>query len=107
MPLDSDQTKLVLDRLSDELEEVARTATNPWGSAPHALKVERQLRKVTVSDFFRVEVSVSGEKELVEAVLVTGADRRPETRDYPIPSDSAQFRTLARELIQPLMFGRG
>jgi hypothetical protein len=101
MTLDGANTRIILDRLGDEIEEAARIA------GPHraGFKVERDARKVTVSRSFRVEVSVSGEKERVEAMLVTSDDRRPETRDYPIPRDNSEFRTLAKELIQPLMGG--
>jgi len=99
MPLDGANTRIILDRLGDEIEEAARIA----GPLRAGFKVERDARKVTVTRAFRVEVSVSGEKERVEAVLVTSDDRRPETRDYPIPRDNSEFRDLAKELIQPLM----
>jgi hypothetical protein len=69
-------------------------------------KVVRDGRKVTVSRDFRVEIRVSEQKERVEAILVTAEDQRPETRDYPIPDDSSQYRALANELIQPLIFVR-
>ena len=103
MPLDGQTTRHILDRLSDEVEEAARTAPRPAGPPREPLKVERGGGKVTVSRAFRVEVSVSGEKERVEAILVTAEDQRPERRDYPIPRDTTEFRSLARELIRPLI----
>jgi hypothetical protein len=105
MPLDPDKTKLILDRLSDELEEAARTETRAPGPPGERLRVERQDRKVTVSRFFKLEISVSGEKERVETTLITGEGQRPETRVDPIPGDNSQYRDLARELIQPLRRG--
>ena len=102
MSLDPEKCKLILDKLSDEVEEAARTATRP-PALRDSMKVVRDGRKVTVSRFFRVEISVSGEKERVEAVLVTAEDQRPESRDYPIPGDNSQYRALAKELIQPLI----
>src|SRR5688572_29603802 len=108
MPLDTEETKLILDRLSDEIEEVARSATKPLGTIRDRLKVERDGRKVTVSRFFWVvEISVSGEKERVETMFFTGEGRRPETRGDPVPRDNSQYRGLARELIQPLLSVRG
>lgn len=102
MSLDAEKCKLILDKLSDEVEEAARTATKPL-ALRDSMKVVRDGRQVTVSRFFRVEFSVSGEKERVEAVLVTAEDQRPESRDYPIPGDNSQYRALAKELIQPLI----
>jgi len=102
MPLDRENTRLILDRLGDEIEEAARTA-KPLGPLRDPLKVERDGRKVTVTRLFSVEVSISGEKERVEARLLTADERRPESRDYPIPRDNAEYRDLATELIQPLM----
>ena len=99
MTLDGANTRVILDRLGDEIEEAARVA----GPLRAGFTVERVAGKVTVSRSFRVEVSVCGEKERVEAMLVTSDDRRPETRDYPIPRDNSEFRELARELIEPLM----
>lgn len=107
MPLDPETAQLVLDRLSEELEEVARTATKPLGPLTDRLKVERDGRKVTVTRFFKLEISVSGEKERVQTIFITGVGQRPETREDPIPRDNSQFRDLATELIQPLMFVRG
>ena len=104
MPFDRQKSQLILDRLSDEVEEVARIATKPLGPL-RGLKVVRDGRKVTVSRFFRVEISVNGEKERVEAIFVTGEDQRPEIRNDPIPRDDSEFRELAKQLIQPLMRG--
>jgi len=103
VPLDRETTKLILDRLSDEVEEVARAAVEPAGPLRDPLKVERGGPRVTVTRAFRVEFSVSGERERVEAILVTAEDQRPETRDYPIPRDNSEFRALANQLIHPLM----
>ena len=105
MPLDPDKTKLILDRLSDELEEAARTEVRPPGPPRARLQVERHDRTVTVSRFFRVEISVSGERERVETTLITGEGQRPEKREDPIPRDNSQYRQLAKELIQPLLRG--
>ena len=105
MPLDPEKTKLILDRLGDELEEAARTAPMPVGALRDRPTEERQDRKVTVSRFFKVEISVSGERERVETTLVTGEGQRPEMREDPIPRDNSQYRDLAKELIQPLLRG--
>src|SRR5688572_26281558 len=105
MPLDDQQTQRVLQRLGDELEKAAHAAAPSW-PLREPFKVERDARKVRVSRFYTVEVSVSGEKECVETTFITGDDRRPETRNDPIPGDASQFQTLASELIQPLMHGR-
>jgi len=103
MSFDQEKAKQVLDRLGDEIEEVARTATKPLEPNRERLKVERDGGKVTVSRFFKLEISVSGEKERVETKLFTGGERRPESRDDPIPRDNSEFRDLARQLIQPLI----
>ena len=106
MPLDQEQTQQVLDRLSDELERAAQ-ADRPSGPLRDPLKIERYAQRVKVSRFYTVEISVSGEKERVETTFVTGVGQRPETRIDPIPSDTSGYRTLAGELIQPFLHGRG